>query len=152
MDKIDTIEHMAYQQWLLKQGIINDFAKDNLHGYGSLIHEDVKAVYTKVDHPNKVVEYTIYVSNKLLTTVDKYNRLRNDSSMYGLWKFKNFLKKAGNLNFDFMINQFVQDYCGNTWSATLDLISIDKYRDDLENEKEESTVTDSAGGDKPSDG
>ena len=152
MDKSNTMDHLAHQQWLLNHGFINDLHKDNLHGYGSLIHKQVEAVYTKIDHTKKLVEYTLYVTNDLLTTVSRYNKLRNSTSMFGLWMFKRFLKKEGNLNFDFIINKFVQDYCGNDWSATLRLVSIDEYRDDLDYEKDEQEKLNSPGGDKPTDG
>ena len=152
MDKSNTMDHLAHQQWLLNHGFINDLHKDNLYGYGSLIHKEVSAVYVKIDHTNKKVDYSIYVTYRLLTAVSKYNKLRDSDSMWGMWRFKRFLKKEGNLNFSFIINKFVQDYCGQKWSADLQLFSIREYKDDLEHEKVEQEKLNNPEGDQPTDG
>lgn len=152
MDKLNTQDHLANQQWLLNHGFINNLHKDNLHGFGSLVHKDIGAVYTKINHESKKVEYTVYVTSKLLHKMSRYKVLRDKTSIYGMWKFKRFLQKEGNLNFNTIINVFVQDYCGGDWSAVLEILDIKDYRDDLDHEQMESEANNSSGSDKPSDG
>ena len=131
MDVEKLSQQLDQQRWLLNNGLITDTVKDQLFFYGSIIHPDVQAVEVKLVIEEKCVEYTVYFTKKTLDKISKYNRLATSTSLFGMWRFKRFLKKEGTLNFHSMLNKFVIDFCGPTWSTKLTIINFDVYIDSI---------------------
>jgi len=136
MDVEKLTQQIDQQRWLLNNGLITDTVKDQLFFYGSIIHPDVQAVEVKLKIEEKCVDYTVYLTKKTLNKIDQYNKLSTSTSLFGMWRFKRFLKKEGTLNFQSMLNQFVKDFCGPTWSTKLTIVDFDVYVDALETESE----------------
>ena len=105
-------EHLSHQQWLLSNGFINDMHKDNLFLYGSIVHKDVQAVDLAIDSTTKTVSYTLYCTPRLLRLVATYGKLIGNSGICALWRLRRLIRKEGNLNFKYILNRFVRDYCG----------------------------------------
>lgn len=137
--KLDLNDHLTHQRWLLNHGFINDLHKDNLFAFGSLVHNEVRAVHVRITHEKKIVNYDIYVDSSLIRALSKYKKLRNTTSIFGLWRLKRLIKREGNLNFNFIIDKFTKDYCGKDWKAELKVMNIADYKDDLDDEKEAQT-------------
>ena len=136
MDIEKLSQQLDQQRWLLNNGLITDTVKDQLFFYGSIIHPEVQAVEVKLVIEEKCVEYIIYFNKKTLDKISKYNKLATSTSLFGMWRFKRFLKKEGTLNFQGMLNKFVRDFCGPTWSTTLTIIDFDVYVDNIGVESE----------------
>ena len=136
MDLEKLTQQIDQQRWLLNNGLITDTVKDQLFFYGSIVHPDVQAVEVKLIPEEKCVDYTVYVTNKTLKKIEKYNKLATSTSLFGMWRFKRFLKKEGTLNFQSMLNRFVKDFCGPSWSAKLTLLDFDVYVDNIGVESE----------------
>lgn len=137
MEGLSTNDHLAHQRWLIDRGLINDLHKDTLFMYGSIVHKDVQAVHVKIKPEDKVVEYRVYVPADLIKQSDKFCKLKESTSVFGLWKFRRMLKAEGNLDLKFMVDKFVKDYCGPQWKANVQIEDFVNYEDGLENEKEE---------------
>ena len=131
MDLEKLTQQIDQQRWLLNNGLITDTVKDQLFFYGSIIHPDVQAVEVKLVTEEKLVDYTVYFTKKTLDKMEKYKKLSTSTSLFGMWKFKRFLKKEGTLNFHAMLNSFVRDFCGPTWSTKLTIMDFDVYVDNI---------------------
>jgi hypothetical protein len=131
MDIEQLSQQIDQQRWLLNNGLITDTVKDQLFFYGSIVHPDVQAVEVKLKPEEKSVDYTIYVTKKTLSRIALYNKLATSTSLFGMWRFKRFLKKEGSLNFQGMLSKFVKDFCGPTWSTKLTIIDFDVYVDSI---------------------
>jgi hypothetical protein len=122
-------EYLDQQRWLLNNGLVPDSVKNQLFFYGSVVHAEVQAVEVRIRPEVKSVNYTIYVQKDLLKKMDKYKKLSTATSLFGLWRFKRFLKKEGTLDFHSMLNSFVRDFCGPTWNAVVTVADFDAYVD-----------------------
>lgn len=136
-NKIEINDHVDHQRWLLEHGFINDLHKDNLYMYGAIAHKDIKGLQLDIDVSNKIVTYSIYCDTSLLGKIDKYKRLSQSKGILGLWRFKRLLKKEGNLNFKFLLNTFVKDYCGPKWQVKLNLEDYENYEDGFKEQEQE---------------
>jgi len=134
-DTNDIHQHIDHQRWLLEHGFINDLHKDNLFMYGSIVHPDVEAVDMDIDIEKKLISYKVFVKSSLLTRIDKYKQLSQDTTVVGMWRFKRMLKKEGNLNLKHLLNQFVGDYCGPKWSVNLVLKDFKDYEEGFKAEE-----------------
>ena len=138
---INNIEKLVdHCRWMLNNGIMNDMIKNQLFMYGSIVHKQVSALDLSIDMEKKCVNYEIYVSQKIISKIEKFNKLREDSSIFGLWRFKRFLRKEGNLDFQNILNSFVGDYCGSTWSATVSVINFSNYTEGYDGDNEEEEI------------
>ena len=97
MDLEKLSQQIDQQRWLLNNGLITDTVKDQLFFYGSIIHPEVQAVEVELKIEEKCVSYTVYFTKKTLAKIDKYNKLATSTSLFGMWRFKRFLKKEGTL-------------------------------------------------------
>jgi hypothetical protein len=131
MDLEKLTQQIDQQRWLLNNGLITDTVKDQLFFYGSIVHPEVQAVEVAIRAENKYVDYTVYFTKKTLKKMDKYQKLAASTSLFGMWRFKRFLKKEGNLNFHAMLNSFVKDFCGPGWSTKLTIVDFDVYVDSI---------------------
>lgn len=131
MDQDNLAEYIDQQRWLMNNGLITDSVKNQLFFCGSIVHKDVQAVEVVVKPEQKLVEYKLYLPNKLLKKVEKYNQLSTATSLFGMWRFKRFLKKEGSLDFRSMLNNFVRDFCGSKWSVSVALADFDVYIDSI---------------------
>lgn len=129
-------QQIDQQRWLLNNGLITDTVKDQLFFYGSIIHPDVQAVEVKLVIEEKRVEYVVYFNKKTLNKISTYNKLATSTSLFGMWRFKRFLKKEGTLNFHGMLDKFVKDFCGPSWSTILTISDFDVYVDNIGAESE----------------
>lgn len=136
MDIEKLSQQLDQQRWLLNNGLITDTVKDQLFFYGSIVHPDVQAVEVALKIEEKCVEYTVYFTKKTLNKISKYNKLATSTSLFGMWRFKRFLKREGTLNFQGMLNKFVKDFCGPSWSTKIDLVDFDVYVDSIGVESE----------------
>ena|ERR1035437_1011678 len=136
MDLEKLSQTIDQQRWLLNNGLITDTVKDQLFFYGSIIHPDVQAVEVKLKIEDKCVDYTVYFTTKFLNKISKYNKLATSTSLFGMWRFKRFLKKEGVLNFQGMLGQFVRDFCGPAWTTKLTIANFDVYVDNIGVESE----------------
>ena len=93
----------------------------------------------------KLVNYKIYVNKDLIESIEKYNVLSKSTSLFGMWRFKRLLKQQGSLDFNMVLNRFVKDFCGPSWSATVEVIDFNSY---VEGSGEDSETT---GGSQQSD-
>jgi len=142
-DNISIHDHMDHQRWLLEHGFINDLHKDNLYMYGAIAHKDINALELDVNIEKKIITYTMFCTSSLLGKIVKYKQLSQSKNLYGLWKFKRLLKKEGNLNFKFLLDKFVIDYCGPKWKVELNLKDYKSYEDGFdEEESKESGAAD----------
>jgi len=131
-------EHLDHQRWLMNNGFINDLHKDTLFMYGSIVHKDVVSLELQIDKDNKRVSYTAYVNASLLRKIEKFDKLKQSASVWGLWSFKRMLKKEGNLDLKFIVDKFVKDYCGPSWSATLNMKDVSAYNEEPEIDNKQS--------------
>lgn len=131
MEQGQLAEYLDQQRWLLNNGLVPDSVKNQLFFYGSIVHADVQAVEVKIRPEVKSVDYTIYLPSDLLKKLDQYKKLSTATSLFGLWRFKRFLKKEGNLDFHGMINSFVKDFCGPSWNAKVTIANFDAYVDNI---------------------
>jgi len=119
--------YIDQQRWLLNNGIVSDGMKNQLFFYGSLVHKEVQAVELDIDVSERVMKYRIYVSDSLLSKMDKYKRLSTSTSLFGMWRFQRLLKSEGSLDFQSMLAKFVLDFCGPKWFTKVEVLSFDKY-------------------------
>jgi len=133
-------EHLDHQRWLINNGLINDFHKDTLYLYGSLIHKDVKAVELQISPELRRLDYKVYVSSSLLKSYNLFNELKNSSSIIDLWRVKRLLKTNGNLNFVHILKEFVHAYCGPKWEIGLSIEDFKNYEDDFKQNEQKSEV------------
>ena len=131
MDLEKLSQQIDQQRWLLNNGLVTDTVKDQLFFYGSIIHPEVQAVEVQLKIEEKCVDYKVFFTKKTLDKISKYNRLATSTSLFGMWRFKRFLKKEGTLNFQGMLDKFVRDFCGPTWSTKLTIANFDVYVDNI---------------------
>lgn len=142
MPVLDTKDHVDHQRWLIDHGFINDFHKNNLYMYGSLVHKNVEAVQVSIDIEKKVVEYQVYVSSAVIKKMEKFHKLSKSNGILDLWQLKRLLLKEGNLNFEGLLSRFVKDYLGSKWSITLQVKNIKDYEEGFEQNRENSSPAD----------
>jgi len=136
MDNDKIAEMMDQERWLLNSGLITDGMKNQLFFYGSIVHKDVQAIEVDIDPDNKRVHYKVYVMKDVIEKISRYKELSTATSLFGMWRFKRFLKKEGALNFQAILDNFVKQYCGPKWSATCEVRNFDEYIDDIGVESE----------------
>lgn len=109
---------------------------------GSIVHRDVQAVELDIVADKKLVNYKIYVNDNLIKAIESYNALSKSTSLFGMWRFKRLLKKHGTLNFQSMLDRLVKDFCGPSWSTSVEVIDFNKY---VEGSGEESETDGKSG-------
>lgn len=138
-EKFTLDEMLNTQRWLLNNGLVPDSVKNQLFFYGSIVHTEVQAVEVKIRPERKTVDYIIYIKKDLMGKLATYKKLSAATSLFGMWRFKRFLKKEGSLDWQSMLNSFVRDFCGREWVARLTVADFDAYIDSI-------GVEDGAGG------
>ena len=123
------LDHIATQRWMIENGLLNDFHRDTLYMYGSIVHKDVIALDVYINLEQKTVTYNMFLTGSLLKLLEKYNKLSKSQSFWGLWKFRRLLQKDGNLNFQGIISRFVKDYCGPSWHVVVNLKNEKLYKE-----------------------
>jgi hypothetical protein len=144
MEKKELEQFLDQERWLLNNGLLTDSVKNQLFFCGSIVHTDVQAVELDIHPEKKVVEYTIYVDKQLLNKIEIYKKLSTATSLYGMWKFKRFLKKNGALDLPQILNKFVTDYCGPKWVANVTVADFDVYVDNIGDKSENDGSSQSA--------
>ena len=124
-------EYVDQRRWLLNNGFVTDDVKNQLFFAGSIAHKEVQAVELDLEPESKKVKYRIFVDAQLIKKIDKYQVLSKSTSLFGLWRFKRFLKKEGALDFHQILNKLVKDFCGPTWSATVEVVDFNTYVEGL---------------------
>lgn len=120
-------EYIDQRRWLLNNGLVTEDVKNQLFFCGSIVHKDVQAVELKLDVENRRVDYTIYVDKPLLKRIERYHALSKSDSLLGMWMFRRMLRKEGSLDFAEILNKFVKDFCGPSWSATVKTVDFAEY-------------------------
>ena len=131
MDSKKLAEYIDQNRWLLNNGLVSDDVKNQLFFCGSIVHKDVQAVELDIEPEKKIVNYRIYVDEILIGKISRYNILSKSTGLIGMWRFKRLLKKEGTLDFQNLLNRFVQDFCGPKWSATVQVIGFNEYVEGL---------------------
>lgn len=126
----DVNEYIDQHRWLLNNGLITDSAKNNLYLYGAILNKSIYAVELSVNTDAKSLIYTLYVSKKLFTAYNRYNGLKLEKSILGLWRLKRLLKSNGNLEFEKMLSVFVKTYCGPNWQVQVHVKEKSEYEKD----------------------
>lgn len=129
MESKELAEYLDQQRWLMNSGLIPESLKNQLFFCGTIVHKDVRAVQLDLIPEKKLVEYKIFVPKKIVDKVNKYKMLSTKRSLFGLWRFKRFLKKEGDLNFEAILNRFIKDYCGPKWSVKAQVLDFEMYSD-----------------------
>lgn len=130
-EQVSLEEYVDQRRWLLNNGFITDDVKNQLFFCGSIAHKEVQAVELDLEPEAKKVKYRIYVNSDLIKKIDKYYVLSKSTSLFGMWRFKRFLKREGALDFHQIMNKLVRDFCGPTWSATVEVVDFDTYVEGL---------------------
>lgn len=125
-------EYVDQRRWLLNNGFVTDDVKNQLFFCGSIVHKDVQAVELDLEPHTKSVKYRIYVNADLIKKIDKYYVLSKSTSLFGMWRFKRFLKKEGALDFQQILTNLVQDFCGPKWSVIVEVVDFNTYVEGLE--------------------
>lgn len=131
MDSKELAQFLDQERWLINNGLLTDSVKNQLFFCGSIVHTEVQAVELEIIPEQKLVSYTIYVPKDLLKKIETYKKLSTATSLFGMWRFKRFLKKNGALDFQGMLNKFVSDYCGPKWTAKVTVADFDVYVDNI---------------------
>lgn len=111
----------------MNNGLISDSVKNQLFFCGSIVHKDVQAVELQIKPEEKTLDYTIYVEKPLLKKIDTYKKLSTATGLFGMWKFKRFLKKQGSMDFQQILSRFVHDFLGNQWTTKVDVKDFAEY-------------------------
>lgn len=127
MDNKELLEFMDQQRWLLNNGLVSDNAKNQLFFYGSIVHKNVQAIEVDIDVQTKLVNYHIYVDSSLIKKIKAYEKLSKSTDLFGMWRFKRLLKKEGVLDFQLLLNRFVKDFCGPSWSTEVNVVDFNNY-------------------------
>ena len=122
-------ELLDHERWQLNNGLVSDTTKNNLFLYGSIVNKKVEGVELAIEVERKLIKYDLYVPKTVLKLMEKYKKLSESKTIFGMWRFRSLLKKHGNLDFNTLINKFVKDYCGNAWSAEVRVLDYDQYTD-----------------------
>ena len=143
-DQDDALHKLLdHQRWLMNNGLVNDMHKDQLYLFGAIVHKDIKAVELDIEIENKNVNYYLYIDSGLRNKINKFNKLSKSQGLIGLWRFKNMLKKEGNLNFSAVIGRFIKDYCGPLWRLNVRIADIKDYKDGYEESSTPNKQSDS---------
>jgi hypothetical protein len=134
-------EYIDQRRWLLNNGLITDDVKNQLFFCGSIVHKEVQAVELELEPEKKLVQYKVYIDIDLIKKIDKYNVLSKSTSLFGMWRFKRFLKREGALDFQQILNKFVKDFCGPTWNASVEIVDFNKYIEGLGDQSEIDTTS-----------
>lgn len=124
-------EYVDQRRWLLNNGFVTDDVKNQLFFCGSIAHKEVQAVELDLEPENKLVTYKIYVNSDLIKKISKYELLSKSTSLFGLWRFKRFLKKEGALDFHQIMGKLVRDFCGPNWNVTVQMLDFNDYVEGL---------------------
>lgn len=139
MDDKQLAEYLDQSRWLLNNGMANDQVKNQLFMFGSIVHKDVQALEVSIVPENKLVKYQVFFNGHAIEKINRYKELSTQTSLIGMWRFKRFLKKEGNLNLTGILNKFVMEYCGPKWSVQVEVNDIDKYFDGAESGEDVSS-------------
>lgn len=126
---------LDHQRWLMNNGFLNDMHKDQLMLFGQIVHKDVEYVELDIDVSNKKLTYNLHANKRLINKISKFWSLKekaSSGSVWSMWRFKVFLSKEGNLDFQSIVGRFVLDYCGANWKCainTVDLKGGNRYGD-----------------------
>ena len=129
-------EYVDQRRWLLNNGFITDDVKNQLFFCGSIVHKDVQAVEVEIVPETKTVQYKIYIDKDLIKKIEEYKVLSKSTSLFGMWRFKRFLKKEGALDFQQILGKFVRDFCGNKWSVSVEIVDFNSYVEGLGEQSE----------------
>ena len=124
-------EYVDNRRWLLNNGFVTDDVKNQLFFCGSIVHKEVQAVELDIHPETKSVSYKIYVNPDLIKKIAKYRVLSKSTSLFGMWRFKRFLKKEGALDFTQILSKLVRDFCGPAWSAKAEVVDFNSYVEGL---------------------
>jgi len=124
-------EYVDQRRWLLNNGFITDDVKNQLFFCGSIAHREVQAVELDLVAEKKQVNYKLFFEPKLIKQIEKYHVLSKSTSLFGMWRFKRFLKKQGALDFHQILNKLVKDFCGPNWNATVEIVDFNAYVEGL---------------------
>jgi hypothetical protein len=124
-------EYLDHSRWAMNNGIVSDNVKNQLFVYGSIVHKEIQAVELFLDQDKKTVQYTLYVEKALLEKINNYNILSKSTSLFRMWRFKRLLQKEGSLDFQQILNNFVKDFCGPKWNATVNVVDFNTYVESL---------------------
>lgn len=124
-------EYVDQRRWLLNNGFITDDVKNQLFFCGSIAHKEVQAVELDLEPEKKMVHYKIYVNSDLIEKISRYQVLSKSTTLFGMWRFKRFLKREGALDFPQILNKLVKDFCGTGWGATVDMVDFNNYVEGL---------------------
>lgn len=138
MENKELAKYVDNQRWLMNSGLFSDSAKNMVFMYGSLAHKEVKAVELDIDVESKEVNYKIYLPKKVLKKFDKYQKLSKSDSFWGLWRFKRFLKKEGDMNFKNILAGFIKDFCGPKWEVNVEVFDVRDYQEEGHRDEEHS--------------
>lgn len=130
-----------HHRWLLNHGVANDMIKNQLFMYGSLVHKEIQAVDLALDVDKKNVTYKVYAKPSLIEKINKFNVLRTKNSIISLFFLNRLIKKEGNLDFNMVINRFISDYCGKGWTASIEVLDINSYSEELDKDTEATSRT-----------
>lgn len=134
--EVNLDEYVDQRRWLLNNGLVTDDVKNQLFFCGSIVHKEVQAVELDLVPENKHVSYRIYVEKDLIQKIDKYHSLSKSTSLFGMWRFKRFLKKEGSLDFQQVLTKFVKDFCGPKWSVSVEVVDFSTYVEGLGEQSE----------------
>ncbi len=131
------------QRWLMNNGFLNDMVKDQLYMYGAIVHRNIEAVELDADvkPTSRVVNYRLYISTSLLSKHKNFLELRDKESLWSLWKFRKILRKEGNLDFNKLISNFVNDFLGPSWESKVEVKDIAEYVDGYDEEEKQSAIS-----------
>jgi len=123
------LTNLDHHKWLLNNGIVSDYVNNNLYMYGSLVHRNVAALNLEIDVAKKTVLYTVYFDDAMMEKIQKFQEWQHSDSIITLWRLKRLMKKEGNLNFELIVQKFVRDFCGPSWTTTLKVDNVSNYVD-----------------------
>ncbi len=129
-------EYVDQRRWLLNNGFITDDVKNQLFFCGSIVHKEVQAVELDLEPEKKLVHYKIYVNSDLIKKISQYQNLSKSTTLFGMWRFKRFLKKQGALDFNQILTKLVKDYCGSTWNVSVVVLDFNSYVEGLGEQSE----------------
>jgi hypothetical protein len=129
-------EYVDQRRWLLNNGFITDDVKNQLFFCGSIVHKEVQAVELDLEPEKKLVHYKIYVNSDLIKKIGQYQNLSKSTTLFGMWRFKRFLKKQGALDFNQILTKLVKDYCGSAWNVSVVVLDFNSYVEGLGEQSE----------------
>jgi hypothetical protein len=129
-------EYIDQRRWLLNNGFITDDIKNQLFFCGSIAHKEVQAVELDLHAEEKLVHYKIYVDSNLMKKIAQYETLSKSTSLFGMWRFRRFLRKEGALDFQQILGKFVRDFCGPAWNVNVKVVDFNSYVEGLGEQSE----------------